>query len=147
VPAQFNEFYRQCSRRRHSCPRRFVHVSTPDRMLFINGSHLDITSDWRVTSSKRNLDDTAASASVPQSAVISRRAAQFQKRPGSVAGAIDRQAASKGGQLQFLCAAAIKRYFQVGRRIVEIVLPCRYIAIWTIKGSRGGLQKRPEYPP
>src|SRR5258708_26074277 len=36
-PAQFNEFYRQCSRRPFSAPRRSSHVSTPDRIFFIIG--------------------------------------------------------------------------------------------------------------
>ena len=36
--AQFNEFYRQCSRRPLPCSRTLSRVSTPDRMLFIIGS-------------------------------------------------------------------------------------------------------------
>ena len=38
VPAQFNEFYRQCSRRPSLHPRGCSHVSTPDGMLFIIGT-------------------------------------------------------------------------------------------------------------
>src|ERR1035438_2438959 len=34
-PAQFNEFYRQCSRRPSQCFRGSLPVSTPDRILFI----------------------------------------------------------------------------------------------------------------
>ena len=36
-PAQFNEFYRQCSRR-PSCAPHCSPVSTPDRILFIIGA-------------------------------------------------------------------------------------------------------------
>ena len=38
-PAQFNEFYRQCSRRPTSNSRNLSPASTPDRMLFIIGTY------------------------------------------------------------------------------------------------------------